>query len=195
MRNETSNTIIQQDKLRTFLYDNSWWTIVIEFQPSAYSKGSYLNIGLDFNFYPRNYFAFTYGYREKEFQAANDETQFNIIISNYCDLIIKRVDELKLKFRDPLTATDTFKKQFKDDLWDSLPLGVLYGLTGNVSASKKHLEKVINSKTEYDYEIERQKVATEILDWTVDRHTFLSNIKDVINKTRQLKKLEPAFSI
>ena len=58
--------IHQKGQSRTFLFDRGWYTIIIEFQPSSYSKRTYLNIGLDFNFYPRNYFAFGFGYQKTE---------------------------------------------------------------------------------------------------------------------------------
>jgi len=37
--------IIQKGASRTWLDDHGWWLTVIGFQPSAWSKGTYLNIG------------------------------------------------------------------------------------------------------------------------------------------------------
>ena len=181
--------IIQAGRSRTFLYDNGWWTIVIEFQSSSWSKGSYLNIGVDFNFYPRDYFAFSYGSREKGFEEANDENHFTQIINDYCDFTIEKVKKLKIKFNDIWTATNTFKKGVDDDPWDHFSLGVLYGLTGNLSKSKKYLRKVSKEKCEHDYEFERKKIVTEILGCLNSDETFLTKIKELINQARQLKKL------
>jgi len=47
--------------------------IGIEFQPSGFGIGTYLNIGVDFHFYPRGYFAFSHEYRQKEFEKAEGE--------------------------------------------------------------------------------------------------------------------------
>lgn len=181
--------IIQEGKSRTFLYDNGWWTIVIEFQSSSWSKGSYLNIGVDFNFFPRDHFAFTYGHREKGFEEAKDENHFTQMINDYCDFTILKVDELKVKFKDVWAATNTFKKQVDNDPWDNFELGVLYSLTGNISNAKKYLQKVKKEKCEHDFEFARQKLVSEILTWLDNDETFLINIKQLINQTRQLKKL------
>jgi len=181
--------ITQKGSSRTFLFDNGWWTIIIEFQPSSYSKGSYLNIGLDFNFYPRDHFAFTYGYRENGFEKANDETAFIKIINDYCDLTITKVDNLKLKFKDVWTAADTFKKHVDNDSWNKFDLAILYGLTGKISDSKKLLLDIKKQKCEYDYEFKRQQFVTDILPWLDNDETFLIKIKELINQTRQLKKL------
>ena len=184
--------IIQQGKSRTFLYDKGWWTIVIEFQPSSHSKGAYLNIGLDFNFYPRAYFAFTYGSREKSFEEATDEKHFSQIINDYCDFTIKRVEELKLGFKDIWTATETFKKEVSNEPWNNVDLGVLYGLTGQVSKSKNILQKLKKEKCQHDYEFARQQFAIQILSWCEKSEVFPLKIQHLINETRQLKKLPVA---
>ena len=181
--------IIQQGKSRSFLYDNGWWTIIIEFQSSSFSKGTYLNIGVDFNFYPREDFAFTYGYREKGFESVKDEKQFEQLIIEYCNYAIAKVEELKKKFQDVYSAVKTFRKAGTGSGWDNFNLGVLYGISGQLSVAKSFHKKVVKEKCEYDYEFERQQLATEILTWLNDANTFLENIKSLISKTRQMKKL------
>ena len=181
--------IRQKGNSRSFLFDNGWWTIIIEFQPSSYSKGSYLNIGLDFNFYPRDYFAFTFGYREKAFEEANSETEFLKTINDYCDLTIEKVDNLKVNFKDIWTATNTFKKHVDKDPWNKLDLGILYRLTGKVSDAKHLLLDIKKQKCQYDYEFKRQQFVTEILPWLDDDEIFLIKIKELISQTRHLKKL------
>jgi hypothetical protein len=185
----TPHGIVQDGKSRTFLFDNGWWTIVIEFQSSSWSKGSYLNIGVDFNFFPRDHFAFTYGHRENGFEEAKDETHFAKIIDDYCNFTIKKVNELKGKFRDVWTATKTFKKQVDDDPWDFFELGILYGLSGNLSKAKKYLQKVAKEKCEHAFEFERQELVLKILTWLDSDEVFMTGVKQLINRARQLKKL------
>jgi len=181
--------IVQEGKSRTFLYDNGWWTIVIEFQSSSWSKGTYLNIGVDFNFYPRDYFAFTYGHREKSFEEAKDEAHFTKIINDYCDFTIKKVKDLRSKFQDLWAATKHFKKQAGNDPWDNFILGVLYGMMGHLSKAKGYLKKVQKEKCEHDFEFERQKLVNEMLTWLGNEQIFINNMKSLINKSRQMKKL------
>lgn len=180
--------IYQHGKSRIFLYDNGWWIIIIEFQPSSFSKGTYLNIGINFNFYPNDSFAFSYGHREKNLEEAENEVLFEKIINDYCDYTIKKVEKLKYKFRNVHAAIKTFKKQ-EFDSWDHFDLAMLYGITGQLNRSRRRLKKVIREKCEHDFEIERRKVAKEILPWLGNHQMFLENIKALIIKTRQLKKL------
>ena len=181
--------IFQQGQSRIFLHDRGWFTIVIEFQPSSWSKGTYLNIGVDFNFYPRNYFAFGYGYREKGFEEFKDEEQFNKLVNELCELTIKRVQELDEKFTDVWSALKTSDKEKASDPWRIYEVAVLNILTSNLDKARKLLLQVSKCKCENDWEIERKKVADELLDWLNERPRDLDKIENLINITRQLKKL------
>jgi hypothetical protein len=78
--------IIQYGKSRTFLLDKTWYVIIIEFQPSSFSKGTYLNIDIDFNFYPRDYFAYTLGNRESKFEEFESEELLQLLEIEYTNL-------------------------------------------------------------------------------------------------------------
>lgn len=181
--------IYLQGQSRTFLYDKGWFTIVIEFQPSTYSKGTYLNIGVDFNFYPRDYFAFGYGYREKGFEEFTDEEQFVRLVNDLCDLTIKRVQELDRKFQDIWTALKTVDKEKGEDTWRLFEVAVLNALISNFDKARKLLRQVSKTKCEYDWEIERKKLVNELLEWLQESPASLEKIENIINQTRQLKKL------
>ena len=181
--------IVQKGQSRTFLYDKGWFTIVIEFQPSSWSKGTYLNIGVDFNFYPRDYFAFAYGYRETSFGEFTDEEQFAKLVNGLCDLTLKRVQELDQKFIDVWTALTTADKEKGNDIWRIYEVAVLNILTSNFDRARKLLGKVSKTKCEHDWEFDRKKRADELLDWLKENPTSLDKIKNIIRETRQLKKL------
>ena len=184
--------LIQEGKSRSFLYDNGWWTIIVEFQPSSFSKGTYLNIGVDFNFYPKEHFAFTYGYREKGFESAKDEKEYEQLVIEYCEYNIAKVEAMQVKFQDVSSAIKTFKKASSNSGWDNFNLGILYGISGQLSEAKSYLKKVTKEKCEYDYEVERLQLATEIITWLSDYDIFIEKVKPLINKTRQMKKLPPS---
>ena len=181
--------IFQQGQSRTFLYDKGWFTIVIEFQPCSWSKGTYLNIGVDFNFYPRDYFAFGYGYREKGFEEFKDEEQFNKLVNELCDLTIKRVQELDQKFQDIWTALKTVDKDKGEDTWRLYEVAILNAMASDFEKARKQFKQMSKEKCLYEWEIERKQVIDELINWTNDSPVFLDNIKILINKTRQLKKL------
>jgi hypothetical protein len=180
--------IIQKGSSRTFLYDNGWYIIIIEFQPSSWDKGSYLNIGVDLNFYPRNHLAFSYGYREKGFDGADNEKQFTEIVNTYCDHVIEKVQKLKEKFKDVPTAIKSIGK-YPDDQWHYFDLGILYGLNGQMQKAGSCLKKLMKEKCKFDYEFERQGLATEMFELLDDKEKFVARAQTLIIQSRQLKKL------
>jgi hypothetical protein len=66
---------------RIWLADRDYWLIVVEFQPSSWSKGSYLNVGAHWLWSPPNrdaefVLSFDYGGRITSFIEFRDEEQF-----------------------------------------------------------------------------------------------------------------------
>jgi hypothetical protein len=181
--------IFQKGQSRTFLYDKGWFTILIEFQPSAWSKGTGLNIGVDLNLYPRDYFAFIYGYRETNVVEFEDEVTLTKKINELCDHAIITVKELVNLFLDLWTAIETNEKIESKDTWKLFELGVLFGLISDYNKARQLLNQVIEEKCEFEWQLQRQRITAEILIWLEEEVTFTDKIKEMINTTRQMKKL------
>src|SRR5687767_9047301 len=49
---------VRKGRSRTWLDDHGWWVAVAEFQPSGWSKGSYLNVGACFLWSEKDYLSF-----------------------------------------------------------------------------------------------------------------------------------------
>ena len=65
---------------RTWISDQRYWLIVIEFQPSGWSKGSYLNVGAMWPWYARKGLFFHAGYRVADFIPFENREQFGPLI-------------------------------------------------------------------------------------------------------------------
>ncbi len=180
---------MQRGNSRTFLLDKDWFTVVIEFQPSSWSKGTYLNMGVDFHFYPRNYLTFSFENRHKGFESFENENQSTIVINELCDFIISKSRKTENKFYDIQTALYTLKKIETSDLWLKYNVAVLYALNGKMDLSKKYFVEISAQKCEFEWENKRKKLVDEMIEWTTNDKLFLDNMKLIINKTRELKKL------
>src|SRR5436309_1568598 len=53
----------QRGRSRLWLDDHGWWVVVVEFQPSGWSIGSYLNVGAMWLWFEKDYISFDYGSR------------------------------------------------------------------------------------------------------------------------------------
>ena len=50
--------MVRKGQSRLWLDDNGWWMAIAEFQPSQWSKGTYLNVAVSWQWYPRVDYAF-----------------------------------------------------------------------------------------------------------------------------------------
>ena len=65
--------IKRKGQSRTFYDDNYWFTTIVEFQPNSREKGTFINIGVNFNWYSKDYFSFDIGNRQSSFIEFCDE--------------------------------------------------------------------------------------------------------------------------
>ncbi|MEO8588349.1 MAG: hypothetical protein ABI432_03190 [Flavobacteriales bacterium] len=180
--------IVQQGRSRTFLLEKGWYTIVIEFQPSSFSKGTYLNVGADFHFFPRDHFAFAHGYREKGFEEFENEEQFAHVVHAACDRAIERVRAIEQELGTYRAAIRAVRRDAGHDPWRRYELGFLRALNGDALRAKWLLRKVTREKPEHDFEFARQRLAQEIID-RLHAPTLAGFLAETISTARRAKGL------
>ena len=125
MRNDASTQIIKQlckDTLlplgvfqkgtsRTYIDDNGYFFTVLEFQPSCFAKGTYLNIALHFLWNEREYIAFDFPFdsRVKNFVEYQNDEQFTREVTKYVQEAAEQVLFYR-KLQDIETAKSYIKK-------------------------------------------------------------------------------------
>ena len=67
---------MQKGRSRTWLDDQGWWVGVVEFQPSAWDRGSYLNVGACWLWEEKDYLSFDVGGRVAGFQRFTETAEF-----------------------------------------------------------------------------------------------------------------------
>jgi hypothetical protein len=102
--------LVRDGHSRVWRDDRGWWGIIVEFQPSGWSKGCYLNVGACFLVYESQHFSFDVGHREKPFAEATNEVRFTREIQKMADHAAKRILELRNIFRTPKAANSYFKE-------------------------------------------------------------------------------------
>jgi hypothetical protein len=71
----------RKGRSRTWLDDQGWWLGVVEFQPSSWSRGTYLNVGVNWLWNVKDYITFDVGGRvafpqSQQFLELKSEEQF-----------------------------------------------------------------------------------------------------------------------
>ena len=103
--------VFQKGTSRIYIDDNGYFFTVIEFQPSEFAKGIYLNIALHFLWNEREYIAFDFPFdsRVKNFVEYQNDGQFTREVTKYVQEAAKQVLFYR-KLQDIATAKSYVKK-------------------------------------------------------------------------------------
>ena len=105
--------VFQKGTSRLYIDDNGYFFTVIEFQPSAHAKGTYLNVAIHFLWNEREYIAFDFPFgadiRVKNFVEYQNDEQFTHEVTKYVQEAAKQVMFYR-KLQDIATAKSYAKK-------------------------------------------------------------------------------------
>lgn len=132
----------QKGRSRFWFDDHAWWAATVEFQPSAWSKGSYLNVGAMWFWHPANHWVFNEFDRVAPFQEFRDEAQFAEVASQLAESAASQVIALREKF-DSIEAVAKYLTQTQTDgFWQNYQAGIAASLTGDMSAAAARFQAV-----------------------------------------------------
>ncbi len=122
--------ITQKGRSRSWIYESKWWRCLIEFQPSNWEKGTYLNIGICWLWYKKDYLSYDYATdhesRIESFVNYENEEAFELAISEMCKKACKIIEKYKALFKNINNLTKILKK---------------YGVAGS---DVRHLEFIVH---------------------------------------------------
>ena len=90
--------LVQKGRSRLWVDDHGWWIVNVEFQPSSFSKGSYLNVGAQWLWRRSTGHSFDVGHRLEEFVPFVSEAQFQPEARRLMLRAADRVAELRAQF-------------------------------------------------------------------------------------------------
>jgi hypothetical protein len=92
--------LVQIGRSRTWLADHGWWLCVVEFQPSSWSQGSYLNVGCMWLWCVKDYISFDEGYRVGPFSEFRDEPEFEVAADQMAESAAQEISRYRKLFPD-----------------------------------------------------------------------------------------------
>ncbi len=182
------NGLFQKGQSRLWVDDNGWFLILVEFQPSAWDKGTYLNVAIHYLWKKQDYLSFDYGHRVNEFIAfGGDETKFYSDMLALSEKALETVKKYR-EFNDKLYAMEQIVKRngnasLSKELYDKM---MICGLTGDTRATifcKRLKESVQHSEVGWEKEYYTELVEN-ILPIITDAEIFQKYIVDKIKSQR-----------
>ena len=127
--------LIRKGRSRTWLDDRGWYVIVVEFQPSGFSKGSYLNVGAHFLWRWSGHLSFDLGYRVGGYIPYNSEAQFAPAIEEFAVTAAAEVIRLRGLLATPGDVANAIPSDPQPTGWRSYHRAISLALSSRTSES------------------------------------------------------------
>ena len=132
----------RKGRSRLWFDDHLWWVGVIEFQPSAWARGSYLNVGAMWLWNAKEHWSFDDGYRVDSFKEFKGEDQFFDAAAKLAERAAVEVTALRQRFSSIGAVSAQLAQKSPKTIWDHFHAAVSLGVTGNMESARSELEAV-----------------------------------------------------
>lgn len=183
---------IQKGRSRTWLNDNGWWVTVVEFQPSAWSKGTYLNVGACWLWYAKDHLSFDDGYRIESFKDAESIEDFEGVISEVAARAAEEVASYRRRFPNVKSVAEYLRRKSEGSMsiWAHYHAGIACRLAGWQSESELRFRTVLEIDERKIEWIDQAKLECRILLSLIgDESTFRSRVSELVSISRSNLKL------
>lgn len=155
--------LTQKGRSRTWLDDHGWWVGVVEFQPSSWSKGSYLNVGVCWLWHrhPQPVLFFDLGYRVEGHVEFRSEAQFAPQARRLADraaqeitrfrAMLPTITEAAVLLARRADGAEVARYDLNYDGWHWWHAAVALGLAGRSDAAAVLFERVARSDDALDW--------------------------------------------
>lgn len=143
----------RKGRSRIWIADHLWWATIVEFQPSSWSKGSYLNVAAHWLWSSNDSLSFDFGGRVEEHISYASDEQF----AEATDYLARRAATEAVKLTDsfhslPATAAilvEEARRNFTGG-WMAYNAGVAAGIAGQSAEASDMFASVLNGFTSPD---------------------------------------------
>jgi hypothetical protein len=176
---------------RFWYSDQGFWTISIEFQPSGWAKGSYLNVGANWLWYPKSDWGFSEDARVEDigFIKFENAEQFEPLIAA---MAARAAQEVRLRRRRYTSLEAIYPDLLARAARNGMPVyhaGIAAGLLGELATARQLFHRLQDWETygygwSEDIKVNGAKMAKLIDDPAEFRSAVLAIIADVRSRLR-----------
>jgi hypothetical protein len=187
--------LLQKGRSRTWLDDHGWWLGVVEFQPSGFSMGTYLNVGVTWLFDPgKAYLFFDLSGRIGQGATYESDEQFGPEARRLADRAALEVEQLRSRLPDLDTAAQVLHERAlqRPRSWNAWYAAVALGLCGRSDEAAQMFEGVILTDDDRDWWTPIQNRAVQWQRLVIDDvEGFRSEAVAVVRENREVHRLPP----
>lgn len=160
--------------------------ITVEFQPSGWSRGTYLNVGSTWLWCFQSHLSFDLGYRVEGFHELTGADAAEV-----CDRVASRAAKEIQAFRAKVKDVDSVAQELQDapevQLWPSYHAAVANALIGRLDEARRRFEILAftdSDEPEVEWVGELRRRASFLRSLVGNPAAFSEEIKRTINHTR-----------
>ena len=182
---------------RFWFCDQSFWLIGVEFQPSSWSRGSYLNAWVQWLWRAKTHFTYDstlddHGHRLANFAPYKTDEQF----SNQMHLLAEQAAEAVLALRAKFSTLDAIATALRFAAkhrsgWPVFHAAVAAGLAGDMAGAHRLLSAIASEPIHYEWQAELRQKADRLLSVAGDSAAYRRIILERVARSRALKRLRP----
>lgn len=139
----------RKGRSRTWLADNGWWLAVVEFQPSAWSKGSYLNVAAHWLWSEIGSLSFDFGGRIAEHVEYVTDDEFTLAVARLAQCAAIESRRLADLFDSLTNAAEALLEAGKQPHlhpgWSHYNAGVVAALIGRRDEARRMFTVILDS--------------------------------------------------
>jgi hypothetical protein len=182
--------VTQKGRSRSWVDDHGWWLGIIEFQPSSYSKGSYLNVAVMWLWNVADHFAFDIVQRIDGYVPYVSDSEFAPEADRLAELAVVQLTEFRRKFYGAASTATYLRATMGSSVNDCLNAGMAYGLAGNRDAALPFLKRYVAHEDNRIWAIQKRAEVATLLSQPNAETTRLA-IEDKVRSCRQALRLPP----
>jgi hypothetical protein len=181
--------LVQKGRSRVWLDDHGWWICVVEFQPSSWGRGSYLNVGCMWLWHVKDYISFDEGCRLDGFNEFHDEEQFETVARSLAEHAAGEVLRYRKLFPSVSAACTHYSHLPPTGFWPAFDAAVAFGLSGEANTARLLFERIMYpDDDDRDWVLQAQAEARRLHAISRDTGQFRRVIAESIHRTRELQK-------
>lgn len=182
----------RKGRSRTWIADHGWWANVVEFQPSSWSKGSYLNVAAHWMWSPSDYLSFDYGGRIEGFIEYVSDEQFSDAAKQLTASAAREAASLENQFASiPATASILLDDLNANDRggWQAYHAAIASGLADRGDEAIAMFGRASNAFATFNPAM--MQLARQLAECIDNRGHFRQHVRGMIDRHRVDLKLSP----
>ena len=187
----------RKGRSRTWLADHSWWLTVVEFQPSAWSKGSYLNVAAHWLWSNKGHISFDFGGRIAGHVQYVTDSQFTAAAYQLAENAANEAERLAQRFGTLSEAAEILLEDAQSENgqpsmypgWRVYHAGVAAALVGRTEEARKMFIGIVQSTASPGSVLHR--AAERMVQLLNDPRTLREEAETSVEQQRAALRLAP----